>query len=127
MISSRLGLGLGLGLASGLGLRSGLEQLAPAGAPGGGQAREAAVTRRGGDAALEVDPHEEVLRDEHAPLPPEGLDVHRVDGRGQRVEHLRDGGACGAVDAQDDVARLQRALPLGGATWLGLGLGLGLG
>ena len=32
-----------------------------------------------------------------------------------------------AVDAQYDVARLQRALPLGGATWLGLGLGLGFG
>ena len=28
---------------------------------------------------------------------------------------LRDRGARGAVDAQDDVARLQRALPLGGA------------
>ena len=55
------------------------------------------------------------MRHEDAPLPPQRLDPHRVDGRRERAEHLRDGGACGAVDAQDDVAGLQRPLPLGGA------------
>ena len=55
------------------------------------------------------------MRHEDAPLPPQRLDPHGVNGRRKRAEHLRDGGACRAVDAQDDVAWLQRALPLGGA------------
>eukprot|EP00964_Phaeocystis_antarctica_P028053 scaffold15811_cov48-Phaeocystis_antarctica.AAC.2 len=77
---------------------------------------DAVAARRRGRAALEVDAHEQVLRHEDAPLPPQRLDPHRVDGRGQCAEDLSDGGAGRAVDAQDDVAGLQRALSLGRAT-----------